>query len=459
MATSNHAVIYTRLSLADVLPDGTLDHEAVDRQERACRKLARARGWSVVEVVTDNDRSASRYSRKSRPGWADVLGRIERGEVGVVLAQHLDRITRQPKEVEHLIDLVEETGVILATAEGQLDLTTGDGRAMARVAVTFAAHGSDATSRRMRAQREDRARQGRPVRTVDGFGWRGPQPDPIEAEAIREAARSVIAGASLASVARAWNGLGLERRRTSSPWRSQDVRVVLLNPRHRGGAVYRGEVVARAEGPVILEPELAHGLDAVLHDPARARGPRRRRALSGVLRCGKCGAVMVRSVVGTPPRDGWRCNPSAGCGSVAVTAGPIDDAVIEAVLRALDGGIPTSAPATDPSAARELTEVDEQARELGTAYGGGKVGLGAFLAASEQLEARRAAAMTRLTPSRSRAALAPYGRPGAVRDAWPSLDEEARNVILRAVLDAVVIEAAQGRQAPEDRIGEVRWLA
>lgn len=51
------ALTLTGLSLADRLPDGTPDTEAVARQERACRAHATARGWAVVGVGTRSTRN------------------------------------------------------------------------------------------------------------------------------------------------------------------------------------------------------------------------------------------------------------------------------------------------------------------------------------------------------------------------------------------------------------------
>jgi DNA invertase Pin-like site-specific DNA recombinase len=455
------ALIYTRLSKADLLPDGTPDPEAVERQERTCRRYCKAKGWTVAEVVTDNDLSASRYSRKARPGWARVIEVMKAAEVDVIVGTHLDRLTRRPREIEDLIDLVEATGVMVATTEGTMDLTTDDGRAMARVGSAFAAHYSDATSRRMRAQRSDRARRGDPVVTVDGFGWRQGLPVESEAEAIRNGARAVIGGGSLASIARDWNAQGLPRRRTTAPWRSQDVRVVLLNPRHAGRAVYKGEVVADIDGPTILDRDTADALAAVLNDPARKRGARRKRALSGVLRCGLCGTTMRRMTFSTTGKGAWSCpTNTGGCGRIAVTAGPVDEAVQDAVLTALDTGLPTSAPVLDPTAAAALRELDAEAAELGKAYGAGDVPLAAFLAASKALEDRRQGLVAALTPARTAAALAPYRKPGSLRKAWPTLDESQRNAIVRAVLDAVVIGPGEHkRRDPAERIIEWRWSA
>lgn len=459
---STRALIYTRLSRADLLADGSLDSESVSRQERSCREYCKRRGWKVVDVVADNDLSASRYARKSRPGWDQALASMRAGLVDVVVATHLDRLTRRPRDVEDLIDLAEATGAGFATVEGTLDLSTDDGRAMARVGTAFAAHYSDATSRRMKSQRKDRALRGDPVRTVDGFGWQDRLPVPEEADAIREAAQLLIGGGTLTTIARAWNDAGLKRRRTDQPWRASDVRVVMLNPRHAGLVIYRQEVVGEGDGPVILDRATFDAVTAVLTDPARKRGPRHRRAFSGVMRCQLCGSVMRATTLGAPGRRhrSWACNPGGpSCGRIAVQAEPVEADLIEAIFTAADTGLPQKGKAVDPDVARALRELDAEATALGDAYGRGDVGLPAFLAASKALEGRRQGLVDQLTPQTTAAALAPYKRKGALRAAWDGLDETQRNVIVRALIDAVVIEPANGRRDPAARIAEVRWKA
>lgn len=453
------ALIYTRLSKADLLPDGTLDTESVERQERSLRDYCDRRGLAVDRVIHDNDFSASRYARRARPGWKEVVTAMRGGTVGAVVGLHWDRLTRDPRDVEDLIDLVEARQVQVHTAEGPVDLVSDNGRAMARMSVTMAAHASDATSRRMKAQRRDRAMRGNPVRTVDGFGWRDRKPVKEEAEAIREAARVIIGGGTLATVARDWNARGLQRRRTAAPWRASEVRVVMLNPRHAGLVVYRGDVVGEADGPVILDRGTYDALCAVLEAPTRKRGPRRRRAFSGVIRCGRCGTVMRATTLGAPGRRhrSWSCSADNGCGRIAVQAEPVEADLIEAMFAVADTGLPRRAEVIDADVAAQLRDLDREATELGEAYGRGDLPMAAFLAATKGLETRRVALVDRLAPQSSALALAPYTKPGSLRAAWDALDEVQRNVIVRAMLEAVVIEPANGRRDPASRIAEVRW--
>ncbi|HRB05178.1 MAG TPA: hypothetical protein PLP26_17515, partial [Ilumatobacteraceae bacterium] len=64
-ATATRAVTYCRIS-----HDPTGLEAGVDRQQVDTDRLAAERGWLVVERVVDNDRSASRYAKRGREGWA-----------------------------------------------------------------------------------------------------------------------------------------------------------------------------------------------------------------------------------------------------------------------------------------------------------------------------------------------------------------------------------------------------
>lgn len=69
-------------------------------------ELAKQREWTVLGAFEDNDRSA--YSGKRRSGWDSVRDRIAAGDVDHLVAWANDRLTRHPRELEDLIDLLGE---------------------------------------------------------------------------------------------------------------------------------------------------------------------------------------------------------------------------------------------------------------------------------------------------------------------------------------------------------------
>ena len=53
--------MYTRISF-----DPKEQRFGVERQKQDCQKIAERHGWTVVEYYEDNDRGASKYSKKKR---------------------------------------------------------------------------------------------------------------------------------------------------------------------------------------------------------------------------------------------------------------------------------------------------------------------------------------------------------------------------------------------------------
>jgi DNA invertase Pin-like site-specific DNA recombinase len=90
---------------------GRRDHgaEGVRRQmEDALQRVATLGGEAEPVLFVDNDISASRFGRKKpRPAYQSMLAAIREGRCGMVVVFKLDRLYRQPRELEDLIDLAE----------------------------------------------------------------------------------------------------------------------------------------------------------------------------------------------------------------------------------------------------------------------------------------------------------------------------------------------------------------
>src|SRR5690625_3961401 len=102
MSSKKQAGIYLRIS-----DDKTSEGRGDERQEQDGRKVARNLDAKIVDTFKDNDISA--YSGTPRPEYQRLLEAISTGRVDTVIAWHNDRLHRSPKELEHFIDLIEET--------------------------------------------------------------------------------------------------------------------------------------------------------------------------------------------------------------------------------------------------------------------------------------------------------------------------------------------------------------
>ena len=137
-----------------------------------------------------------------RPGRRRNAGReylrlledIKAGLVDAVIVYVLDRLHRQPRELEEFFEVCDAAGITaLASVTGDVDLANADGRFMARILGAVARKESDDKSRRIKRKHEELAKAGK----VSGGGTRpyGYEADRMtirkdEAAVIREAAET-----------------------------------------------------------------------------------------------------------------------------------------------------------------------------------------------------------------------------------------------------------------------------
>jgi site-specific DNA recombinase len=461
----NAAAIYARIS-SD--PDG--DQLGVKRQIADCQTFAERRGWPVQGVYVDDDRSA--YSGKPRPEYRRLLADIRDGAVDAVVVWHLDRLHRQPRELEEFFEACDAVNLrAMASISGDIDLATDDGRFLARILGAVARKESDDKSRRITRKHLELAQAGRDVGGGDRpFGWRRDRRtiEPAEAAAVREAAARIRAGDSLRAVASDWNARGIRSVR-GGLWSVQVLRRMLMSARMSGQRSYHGEIVARGDWQPILTDEDTEQLRAILTDPARlTRRTVRSYLLSGgLLRCALCGSVLVaRPRLGGARRYVCAKGPGlAGCGGIAVLAEPLEQLIAEAVLYRLDtpelaaalAGATTEDAEADAAQA-SLAADRTQLAELAGAYGERQITFAEYLAARKPIEARIEAGQRKVSRLTQTTAIAAHvGDAGGLRATWRNLPLTRQRAIVAAVLDrAVVGRAVRGRaRFDPDRIEPV----
>jgi site-specific DNA recombinase len=449
---SKRAALYLRMS-----QDRTGEGAGLERQEEACRALALARGWDVVAVCQDTV-SGSTVKASQRPGWREVLGLIERGEVEVVLAWHLDRITRTMTDLEELILLAVEKGVGIATATGDIDLTTDSGRMVARILAAVARQEVERKSERQQLAAQQRAKAGRPQWSTRPFGYeRDGLPREPEAAVVRKAYADVLDGRSLAAVTADFNASGFSTTKAgqvraadgstySGEWDTPTVRHILLNPRNAAISTYRGEEV----GPGTWEPLVPEEtFRAVVH---LLTSPGRRKAggfaadvnlLTGFATCGACGSAVKAGW-----RGGRKGDPTAylvySCrraGCVSNRAEFVESVVLRRVVEALEEPgfwLRWMAPASDagdPAALRaEEQSLRERMEALATDYADGLLSRSQMQAGTTRLRERLAEVERVLAQVGQTDALA------GLRDTeyvWQELDAMPTER-LRAVIESVI---------------------
>ena len=443
------AAVYARISSDH---DGTA--AAVSRQLEDCRLWARRHGWSVAEEYIDNDISA--YSGKRRPEYARMLDDLASGQRDGVLVYHLDRLHRQPRELEEFLDLCIRHRVRhLACVTGEVDLATHDGQFHARILGAVARKESDDKSRRLRRKHLEIARAGR----TSGGGTRpyGYAADritviPEEAKVIKEVAERILAGESLRSVATDLNDRGIATV-TGRAWSPHTVRQMLIGARLSGQREHHGEIVGKATWRAIITPAQTARLRALLTDPERRTNRvARKYLLSGLLRCGACGTTMVSR----PREDHTRryCCPRdpgrGGCGKTFILAEEVEAFVVDAALQRLSSERLAASirrrSSTDAAAAKVIRELDRdqtQLDDLAAAYGQNSISFREWQAARSPIALRMKAATATLNQLQGTSVLeGVLNHAGSVRAAYESLPLARQQAVLKATLDGVYVGAA-----------------
>ncbi|WP_430376729.1 recombinase family protein [Streptomyces sp. B1-3] len=280
----------------------------VKRQEGDCRLLAASLGWTVVELYDDNDMSASNR-RKKRKGYHRMMADIESGHIDAVIAWHPDRLYRQPRELEDLMDLLDSPDLdveLRTVTAGAIKLTTSDERMLARIQVAIAKREVEHKSERIRRKIQELVEAGAIHnsghrafgydRHFDGTGPRrkitGESVNEQEAAYIRDWADRALEGETLYSLVIEANDNGVLTS-TGGPWSYQGMRALLRSGRIAGLKEHKGEIKGKAVWPAIISAEKHTALRALLNtktEEYRAKhGDRKTTArkypLSGLLRC------------------------------------------------------------------------------------------------------------------------------------------------------------------------------
>lgn len=453
MPPARRAVTYLRISL-----DQTGEGLAVARQRDDCVRIIKQRNWKHVKEFVDNSISAS-DSRKNRPGYDALVLAYEAGEFDALVCYDLDRLTRQPRQLEDWIDAAEGRDLALVTANGEADLTTDGGRMFARVKLAVARAEVDRKSRRQRDAASQRAKLGRPPLGVrlTGYTAKG-ETVPDEADLVRRIFRMFYAGESLRSISRELTDAGVQTRR-GRPWNPSTLRSILMNPRYAGRAVYQGQPTG---GPGNWEPlvsdDVFDTVQAQLNDPRRVsnrEGTDRKHLGSGLFLCGVC----------DQPVSGWsqgryRCKDR----HVNRSREPVDRWVREVVVARLrrEDMADLLAPA-EAELAPLLAEKDrlyERLRNIGADYDAERIDGYRYQSATARARAELAAIERQMASRTTGAALAEVLSSSDPAAAFLGAGLMAQRAIIDALCEVRLLKGTKHSRVFEESTVEVaprRW--
>lgn len=314
---------YLRVSKAD---GETERSDSTDQQHDENERAVQRQGWELhPKAFEDIDKSASRYSRKVRKGFKDLVEALEDGTFGadVLVLWESSRGSRRVGEWVDLIDLCAQRGVLIwVTTHGRTydPRNSRDRRSMLEDAVD-SEYESSKTSERLRRTMRANAEAGR-VHGKNLYGYRRDREydrakrkevivdiveDEVQGPVVREAVRRVIAGESYYEIAKSFNERGIEPRRPANRehnrgkgWTAVSIKQMVEMPAYRGLRQHTRdgvrELLPGTQWPRLISDKEWAQLEARFAADKGQWGSHRsdelKHMLSGVARCGVCGSIV-----------------------------------------------------------------------------------------------------------------------------------------------------------------------
>lgn len=337
-----NAASYARFS-TDLQTD-----KSIDDQQRLCRGLAERNGWHIVAELSDHAISGASLIR---PSIQRLLRMIENREIDIVIAEALDRLSRDQEHIAHIYKQCEFAGIKIFTyAEGEIDVLKKGVKGI--MSELFLKDLAQKTHRGLEGvAKEGRSAGGRSygykaVNKLDDKGEliRGLRCiDPDESKIVIRIFKEYVAGASPKAIVKGLNTDGIPSPR-GGEWGFSTINGnrkrgngILNNELYIGRSVWnrqqffkhpktgtRNARVRKADDVTVVEVPELRIIDQELWDAAkRVQGrldqktqfwqkQRPKGLLSGLLRCGCCGGgyakITLDRVGCTTRRDKGTCS-------------------------------------------------------------------------------------------------------------------------------------------------------
>jgi DNA invertase Pin-like site-specific DNA recombinase len=474
------------------LRDPDLDDEGrgkgnVDQTQRIGVR-AQQLGWQVTRIIVENDlvstdgkvRGVSAFKRRKtrlpngrvemrtfRPGFRQVLDLLASGEHDGLIALDIDRVLRDPRDLEDLIDVVEEHHIPVESVTGSLRLANDAEVTMARVMVAMGNKSSRDTRRRVAAARERQARAGefggghRPF----GFDEDGVTLRPAEAAVIADCSVRVVQGASLRSVAAELRRQGVVTS-TGRPFAPDKLRDVLLRPRNAGRLVYQGEEIGDAPWKPIVALDTFRAVQRELQDPGRRTnpGPATRWLGSNIFQCGLCSDRNPAAPAGMFVR--YAGDPTYVCKRMAHLRRSVKyvDKLVEGTILArlaqpdaADLLTPVK-PEVDVAALRtEAKAIRTSLKELAADRALGLIDRDQLIAGTERGKARLDEIDTLLRTAAVDSPMQPLINAEDIRNAWHRLGLSHQRLVVQTLVTVRILPTGRGSRIFDPSRIEIIW--
>lgn len=462
--------IYARISDDDfemVEENGQLVRQltglGVQRQVEEVREMLAQRGYREGGVYIDNDVSAVSKPER-RKDYRRLLDDIRTGKLDGIGSVHPYRLVREPRELESLIDLITERSALVEFKHaGMIDLSTPEGRAIARTFGAWGKYEVDLIIQRVSSKHRELAIAGKSHGGITPYGYQRVgkhefEVVPEQAAVIREGAERILSGKGYRPLVREWKERGIKTRE-GKDWTPTGLRGLLMSARISGRREYHGTITAEESVfPPIITVEQSNRLRALFKDRSRGREYPRRYLLAGLAICDVCGKALHAS--GNKERPLMACR--TGGHANTITASYLEEYVVgRALRRAQHGALERHLKVVDDAAdVEELVRLERELEEQSVEFAEGRLPKVAWNRIRDSFRVQIDDLRRRIDQNRAASKL--DGLPKDLAGAWNNPDRmpyHRQRGVLNALIDEVRIHqnGVRGRHGFDTDRVTIKW--
>lgn len=224
------AGIYIRVSTFDQAREGF----SLGEQEERLKEFCNFKRYNIYKVYQDAGISAK---NEKRPAYQEMIEDVKKGNINVIVALKLDRLTRSVYDIEKLMKFVNDYECDIDCMADESNTTTSNGRMVMRIMTSVSQNEIEKCSERTKFGMAGAIKNGHiPNRTGLGFKRKNKKlvPDPLTKDIIVRIFDLYLEGKSHQAIANIYNK---EKVLEKTNWYDSTVQKILSNELYKGDYV------------------------------------------------------------------------------------------------------------------------------------------------------------------------------------------------------------------------------
>ena len=224
------AGIYIRVSTFDQVREGV----SLGEQEERLKEFCNFKRYNIYKVYQDAGISAK---NDKRPAYQEMIEDVKKGNINVIVALKLDRLTRSVYDIEKLMKFVNDYECDIDCMADESNTTTSNGRMVMRIMTSVSQNEIEKCSERTKFGMAGAIKNGHiPNRTGLGFKRENKKlvPDPLTKDIIVRIFDLYLEGKSHQAIANIYNK---EKVLGKTNWYDFTIQKILSNELYKGDYV------------------------------------------------------------------------------------------------------------------------------------------------------------------------------------------------------------------------------